>query len=337
MRIYYVIPDAFKRSFLPRKLLQDARRGDLFKHFQWHWWPKEKPIGGVKVSLQHCLLLREMGFDVYPLCMGRYRGDFFGFDLEYLDYNQIKRQITDSDILVFPEYLANMHSKFPVGVKVIFVQNWMFIYKPSDGDELTDTTYANLGYDHIICCGDYMYDCLKPEDQMITHMVKNYIDHDRFTAGSFRQEYRLLAMPRKNKKDLDAIIGKITKRGWDIVFADNLSESELIKEYQKADVFLATGYPEGFGLPPIEAMACGCAVVGFTGRGANEFMIHEKTALVAEDGDTDMAASLLDRLFDDKGLKERLRECGQEAAKRYNKGVTVEQLKKTFDDIGGRI
>lgn len=332
MRIFYIIPDAFKRSFLPRKLLQDARRGDFFKHLQWHWWPKEKPIGGVKVSLQHCIALNELGFEAYPLRMGNYCGDFFGFDPSYKEYRDVKNSILATDVLVFPEFLAHMHTMFPVGIKAIFVQNWMFIYKPSTGGDI-DTSYAQQGYDHILCCGDYMFDCLKPEDKAITHMVKNYIDHDRFKLGQEREENRLLAMPRKNKKDLDEIINKIAKKGWNIVLADGLSEDKLIEEYQKADVFLATGYPEGFGLPPIEAMACGCAVVGFTGRGANEFMVHEQTALVAEDGDTDTAAALLDRLYDDLQLREVLRKNGQEVAQRYNKQVTLRQLKTAFNKI----
>lgn len=37
-------------------------------------------------------------------------------------------------------------------------------------------------------------------------------------------------------------------------------------------IFLATGFPEGFALPPLEAMACGCLCVGFTGFGGWDYM-----------------------------------------------------------------
>jgi len=36
-------------------------------------------------------------------------------------------------------------------------------------------------------------------------------------------------------------------------------------------VFLSFGYPEGFSLPPVEAMASGCVVVGYHGRGGREY------------------------------------------------------------------
>lgn len=47
------------------------------------------------------------------------------------------------------------------------------------------------------------------------------------------------------------------------IVADLLSSCHL---------FLSTGFPEGFGLPPLEAMACGCVPVGCTGFGGWEYM-----------------------------------------------------------------
>jgi glycosyltransferase involved in cell wall biosynthesis len=39
-----------------------------------------------------------------------------------------------------------------------------------------------------------------------------------------------------------------------------------------AHIFLGTGFPEGFALPPLEAMAAGCVPVGFGGLGGFEYM-----------------------------------------------------------------
>jgi len=41
-------------------------------------------------------------------------------------------------------------------------------------------------------------------------------------------------------------------------------------------LFMSTGFPEGFGLPPLEAMASGCVPVGFTGFGGWEYMRQSK-------------------------------------------------------------
>lgn len=40
-------------------------------------------------------------------------------------------------------------------------------------------------------------------------------------------------------------------------------------------IFLSFSDMEGFGLPPVEAMSCGCAVVGYHGGGGREYFLPE--------------------------------------------------------------
>jgi len=122
-------------------------------------------------------------------------------------------------------------------------------------------------------------------------------------------------------------------RDIDFQVVDGLSQAELLSEYQSADVFLATGYPEGFSLPPLEAMSCGCAVVGFSGRGGLEFMHHRKTALVAQDGDCEAAAQLLLELLRDHALREELRSNGLQMAQRYSLARMRNELKGFFSSF----
>ncbi len=81
---------------------------------------------------------------------------------------------------------------------------------------------------------------------------------------------------------------------------------------------MAIGYPEGFALPPLEAMACGCAVIGFTGGGGTEHMIDGRTALIAPDGDTEMLAHCLKRVLTDDTLKEKIRTGGLNKAREFS-------------------
>lgn len=63
------------------------------------------------------------------------------------------------------------------------------------------------------------------------------------------------------------------------------TQEELVKCYQCADLLLFTSWYEGFGMPPLEAMSCGTAVVCTQCGGINSFVKNEYNALTSEAGD----------------------------------------------------
>ncbi|HIV67083.1 MAG TPA: glycosyltransferase family 4 protein [Candidatus Mailhella excrementigallinarum] len=90
---------------------------------------------------------------------------------------------------------------------------------------------------------------------------------------------RIAWMPRKNSamaRQIRAITdARIIRRGgtppqW-LEIRDR-SREEVAALLRSADIFLATGFPEGCPLPPLEAMASGCVVTGFSGFGGWDYM-----------------------------------------------------------------
>ncbi|HYN44666.1 MAG TPA: glycosyltransferase, partial [Candidatus Limnocylindrales bacterium] len=62
----------------------------------------------------------------------------------------------------------------------------------------------------------------------------------------------------------------------------NVTEEELIGLYARCKAFIITSIDEPFGMAPVEAMACGKAVVGMREGGCLETIIHGSTGLLVK-------------------------------------------------------
>ena len=95
-----------------------------------------------------------------------------------------------------------------------------------------------------------------------------------------------------------------------------VSDDDLPTLYRAAEVFVYPSLYEGFGLPPVEAMACGCPVLSST-RGALREVVGDATA-TADPEDTNALIFQLTRLVTDAGLREHLRASGLNQAARFD-------------------
>jgi glycosyltransferase involved in cell wall biosynthesis len=65
---------------------------------------------------------------------------------------------------------------------------------------------------------------------------------------------------------------------------EDMTREACAKTLQESAVFAALGFSEGLGLPPLEAMACGCIVAGFDGLGGCDYT-HPENGFWAKEGD----------------------------------------------------
>jgi glycosyltransferase involved in cell wall biosynthesis len=87
--------------------------------------------------------------------------------------------------------------------------------------------------------------------------------------------------------------------------------------YSSAAVFLYSSRYEGFGLPPLEAMACGCPVVTTEVGAVSEFAVDRHNALVVQPGDVAALADRLEELLRSPALRATLSQNGTNTAARY--------------------
>jgi glycosyltransferase involved in cell wall biosynthesis len=102
-----------------------------------------------------------------------------------------------------------------------------------------------------------------------------------------------------------------------VLFAGFVTDQELVALYNTATVFVFPTLYEGFGLPVVEAMACGAPVL--TTRTSSIPEVGGDAVLYCErPADADELAAQLRRLLADDGLRARLRERGLEQASRFS-------------------
>ncbi len=99
-------------------------------------------------------------------------------------------------------------------------------------------------------------------------------------------------------------------------FAGYVPAEELPQWYSAATVFVLPSYYEGFGLPALEAMACGTPVV-VSGRSSFPEVVGAAGLLVDPEMPRSIAAGIL-RLARDRDLREQLASRGRERAKEYS-------------------
>jgi len=106
-------------------------------------------------------------------------------------------------------------------------------------------------------------------------------------------------------------------------------DPDLGSLYRTCSVFVFASWWEGFGLPPLEAMACGVPVVTTDCGGVNEYARDGENCLMVPPRDPRALAEAIERLRQDVGLTRSLANGGLETARQF----TVERAVSSLDEL----
>lgn len=105
--------------------------------------------------------------------------------------------------------------------------------------------------------------------------------------------------------------------------------SDVIHYYAAADAYVGASLEDAYGLPIIEAMACGLPVVASVRAGASEAIHHGFNGLLLQDpNNSEELAGHIAALRGDSALCKRLGDAGQMTAQNYSWDKNAAQLKE---------
>jgi len=134
-----------------------------------------------------------------------------------------------------------------------------------------------------------------------------------------RQDYQLAIVCSIQEHDRRRLAELVRHEGLlpnDVVFTGFVPDEDLLALYNLCTLFIFPSLYEGFGLPPLEAMACGAPVIASNTSSLPEVVGWEKALF-----DPKRPEAIAERIYEaltDEDFREALRERGLEQAKRFS-------------------
>ncbi|MYM92029.1 glycosyltransferase, partial [Rugamonas sp. FT82W] len=152
-----------------------------------------------------------------------------------------------------------------------------------------------------------------------------------------RAGHQLLIASKVGQHDRDALLAHAARAGLaadELIFTGYVSDADLIELYRNAALFVFPSRHEGFGLPALEAMACGALVIGADNTSIPEVIGCDEAMFNADDPAA-IAAKIAEVLTDD-ALQQRLRAHGAQQAKRFSWDATAQRTVRALEAWRGQ-
>ena len=114
-------------------------------------------------------------------------------------------------------------------------------------------------------------------------------------------------------------------------FLGRVSELELITLYSMADVFVFPSFYEGFGVPPIEAMACGAPVI--TSNTSSLPEVVGDAALLIDPRNTGELARAMLQVLENEQLRDELRQKGYARAQHFTWPKSASKMLSVYQQL----
>lgn len=147
---------------------------------------------------------------------------------------------------------------------------------------------------------------------------------------------------RKQVKDLHILIigaffpefpkndGVATRFGFPATYFNMPDQNDLAGIYASATVFVSASWQEGFGMPGLEALACGTSLITTDSGGMHEYAKADETAILVPPQNTRALIAAIHRVLESSELRRELTKNGRKKAAQYSWGKALDKLEQHF-------
>lgn len=152
--------------------------------------------------------------------------------------------------------------------------------------------------------------------------------------AKIRKKHQLVfagRMPEGNVARLQSIAAQSGLKRDELIFTGFIGEEDLVTLYNLCELYVFPSWHEGFGLPALEAMACGAPVIG-----ANATSLPEVIGLdeaLFDPFDVEAMAAKLAQAIQDEAFRRRLRAHGLQQAKKFSWDETAKRAIAAWETL----
>lgn len=143
-----------------------------------------------------------------------------------------------------------------------------------------------------------------------------------FSVSSVREDYHLVLRLTPDSKVVEMVESLGIRQK--VHFVKVLSDAELAAYYRGASLFVFPSLFEGFGLPPIEAMACGTPVIVSNRTSLPE--VVGNAALLVDPTQPESIAIAVEKVLNDSSLRSQMIEQGIKQARQHSWETTAAKI-----------
>lgn len=160
--------------------------------------------------------------------------------------------------------------------------------------------------------------------------LKGLLEAYNLLDDNLKSRYKLVFVAKKDE-NFAALEQFVTSHDLEdnVIFIDFVSDDDLVLFYNFAALFVFPSFYEGFGLPPLEAMACGSCVVS-SGETSLKEVLGDNAVYIDPYSVKSITAGIAG-VLNNNGLRQSLSECGIKHAKSFDPVIFSHQLLKEIE------